>query len=370
MKQNKLLIIYCLLLIVFSLYSYSLVDPNLTLLNHPAWTTFREQAVQLGYHNRNLSSMIYLTLTASLFLFHLFFYKNYKKFSAIKIAFVCGFILLLSYPLLSHDLFNYMFDARILTYHHANPYASRALDFPSDPWIRFMHWTHRTYPYGPSWLILSIIPSFLAFGKFILNFLFFKLMFVLFYIVSVYYLNKIDKKQSIFYATHPLILIEGLINAHNDFIATALAIFGIYLVLKNQKKLLARIFLLLSGGVKYITMPVIFAVKDRKSLWNLLVAAGIIILTGYLSIFSEIQPWYYLSLFVFLPFYLKYIQKFQIFFFGLLLSYYPYIAYDGWAQKSNVNLKHDIIIFFAVLNLAVLTTSYLKSRLLERTHRN
>ena len=40
------------------------------------------------------------------------------------------------------------------------------------------------------------------------------------------YLNKLNTKWAIFFATNPFVLIEGLTNAHNDFIAVGLAILG------------------------------------------------------------------------------------------------------------------------------------------------
>jgi len=81
-------------------------------------------------------------------------YEKLKKLFIILIA-VNILIGLISYPAYSHDLFNYMFDAKIATFYQQNPYLYKALDFPTDPWLRFMHWTHRYYPYGPSFLLLS-----------------------------------------------------------------------------------------------------------------------------------------------------------------------------------------------------------------------
>jgi len=87
------------------------------------------------------------------------FIRNFKRYNPLLISILIGVGLLFSYPFLSHDLFNYLFDAKIVTFYHQNPYILKALDFPSDPWLRFMHWTHRTYPYGPSFLFLTLVPS-------------------------------------------------------------------------------------------------------------------------------------------------------------------------------------------------------------------
>ena len=309
--------------------------------------------------------MIYLILVVLLFVFNYLFIKKYKRFDPIKLAILIGAILLFSYPLLSHDFFNYMFDARIATYYHQNPYLFKALDFPSDPWLRFLQWTHRTYPYGPVFLLVTLIPSFFSLGKFILAFLFFKATFIIFYILAVFYLNKLKRKYAIIFATNPLIIIEGLVNSHNDLIAVSLGVIGIYYLLAS-KGLKSKIFFLLSAGVKYITFPLIFLTRLRPG-WNKFIFYLTIGVILYLSFKSEIQPWYFLNLFIFLPllnesinpsteFMLSGVEvlrinRLNIFFFGLLVSYYPYIRLGGWDSLDKINLKHIIIGIFFVINI-------------------
>lgn len=361
-----IIFIYSLLLIVLTIYSYALVDPNLTLLQHPLWIVFREKMVYFGYYQRELSSLVYISIIILLFVFHYYFTKNSQKISLSKILFLTSTILLLSYPFLSHDFFNYMFDAKIVTFYHQNPYFHKALDYPYDSWLRFMHWTHRTYPYGPTWLLLTLIPSFLSFGKFIVNFIFFKSMFIAFYIAAVYCLNKLNKKWALFFATNPLVLIEGLISSHNDLIGVSLAIMGIYYLLQ-QKNYRARLLLLFSGGVKYITLPLLFLRKidsgqaRMTSFWgfrrnvgrlqNHLVYISVISLLLYLTFSFEIQPWYFIVIFALLPVYEKLVYGLNIFFFGLLLSYYPYIRLGDWNSPDKIQLKHGIIGFFLIINI-------------------
>ena len=219
---------YSLILLVLSIYSYSLVDPNLTFVSNRWWEFFRERMIELGYYRRDLSWLIYLSIIILLFAAYFYFKKKYKRLNALKLAIIISALTLISYPFLSHDFFNYMFDAKLVTYYHVNPYLFKALDFPSDPWIRFMHWTHRTYPYGPIFLLITLLPSYFSLGKFFLSFLFFKLTFIAFYLLAVYYLNKLNKRYAILFATNPLVIIEGLVNSHNDLISVSLAIIGAY----------------------------------------------------------------------------------------------------------------------------------------------
>ena len=352
-KSSKvLMVVYGLILALLLVYSYALIDPNLTFFNSSIWTAFRNRMVYLGYYQRPLSWNIYLTLVALLFLFHFILVKKSRQISVIKVAFLIGAVLMLSYPFLSHDFFNYLFDAKIATFYHQNPYFRRALDFPQDEWTRFMHRTHRTYPYGPVFLVITLVPSFLSFGKFLPDFILFKLTFIGFYLAAVYSLSHINKKSAIEFATHPLVIIEGLVNAHNDLIGLSLALFGIYYLFQN-KKWQARLFLLLSGGIKYVTMPLLFVTKKHRRL-NLLLLTIIITIIVYVSWRLEIESWYFLTLFAFMPVFNKIISRLNIFLVGLLLSYYPYIYLGGWDTQNKLDLKHQIIGFFLVANVVYL----------------
>lgn len=345
---------------------------------------FRDWAVYLGYYRRDISWVVYFTLLILLFVFHFILLKKFKKYSAVRIA---GFITLLgcvSYPFVSHDIFNYLFDARILTHYGLNPYTHTALDFQKDLWTRFMHWTHRTYPYGPTFLPLTLIPSFLGWGKFSLTFFLYKLMNGILYFLAVSLLNKKNKRTALLFATHPLIIVEGVVNGHNDMIAVSLGLIGIYL-LEKKYNIWSRVLFLFSAGIKYITVPLlIFLLSKRHSREdgnpvykfsflkgnsrldtrlrgydNPILISFIfqILLVLYLCYKMEIQPWYFLSLFVFLPFFSEFIEKLNILFFGLLLSYYPFIRFGDWTVNT-VNMKRDIIFIAFFINSLYFTFAY------------
>jgi hypothetical protein len=248
-----------------------------------------------------------------------------------------------------------MFDARIFTVYHQNPYLFKALDFPHDDWLRFMHWTHRSYPYGPTFLPLTLIPSALSLGKLLLNLIFFKLMFFGLFAVSAVMLYRVNEKWGVFYATNPLIIIEGLVNAHNDIVALSLAIIG-YVLLVQNKKVWGRVVLVVSGGIKYITMPFIIATK-KKSRWTIVMVIATFLLLAYLADTTGIQPWYFLVLFAFIPYHEKVLEQSTFFFTSALISYYPFIQYGSWG-KQEVATKYGII--FGGLALNTLYIIYLR----------
>lgn len=353
---------YFLLIVCLILYSYVLIDPNITFINHSAWNNFRSILIPIGYYRRDLSFYLYGFLISLLFLSHFYFLKHHKKAFLNRIILIVSILTLVSYPLLTHDFFNYLFDAKIFTFYHKNPYVFRALDFPHDPWLRFMHWVHRPYPYGPIFLIVTIIPSFLSFGKFVLSFFFLKTIYVFFYVMSVLLLKKMNRKWAFFYATHPLIIIEGLVNAHNDFISLSFAIIGLYFVLKRKNVFYGFIGLLFSAGIKYITIPLLLLSKNIRAHSSVIIFAlqiGVIIV---ISMKGEIQPWYFLALFAFIPFFEKLLSQLNVFFAGLLFSYYPYIRFGAWDSVEKIQLKHNIIIIFAIINLIYLIFIFVRKK--------
>lgn len=346
-------ILFIIILGALGIYSYALIDPNLTLINASWWTPVRDPLVYFGYYQRELSTAVYIALLIILFIFHNYCIRTYKKVPMWLLYVAVPGLLWLSYPFLSHDFFNYLFDAKILTFYGQNPYLHAPMEFQGDEWLRFMHWVHRTYPYGPTFLPITLIPSLLSFGKLILNFILFKGLFIAAYSVSVSYLYKLNKQWAVLFATHPLVLIEGLMNGHNDLLGTAWGIAGVYYLLSGRR-ILPRVLMLVSFGIKYMSAPILFLSKNKESAVSrilFLMQIGIILLAGY---YQEIQPWYFLSLFVFIPFFPQVIHQWQLFFFGLLLSYYPYVRFGGWDTVEKMDLKHQIIIIFFLLNSGIL----------------
>lgn len=361
-EHTNMVIVYGITLALLALYSYSLIDLNLTLINQDFWTQFRNSMVQFGYFQRLNSTISFVVLLGLLTGLHFYFLKKTNKFSALHLSLVVAIITLFSYPFLSHDLFNYMFDAKILTYYHQNPYLHRATDFPAAQELRFMHWVHRIYPYGPTFLPLTLIPSLLGFGKFSIAFFAFKIFFAGFYLMAVNSLNKMNARWAIFFATHPLVIIEGLVNNHNDLIAVSLGLIGVQL-LWRKKQNLGRLFFLFSGGIKYVTVPLLLLQKNTNSVYSRVALGSVLVLLLYLSFYQEVQPWYFLNLFIFIPYIFEILRRLQFFFAGLLLSYYPYVLYGTWGDSNNVDLKHRIVALFAIINLVVLFAQRKKLRL-------
>lgn len=307
-----ILVTYCFALVILTVYSYTQIDLNLTLSSNHLYQSIQQQLISIGYYNRLLSTLIFVGCVV--FLFAIFFYLlRLSLQQKIRINQIIPFliatisILLFSYPAFSHDFFNYMFDARILTYYHQNPYLFKANDFPSDLWIRFMHWTHRTYPYGPIWLVVTTPFSYLGFNKFVPTLFLYKLMFSLFYVGNMIFIYKIaqiinTKMKNyilLLYSLNPLILIESLISPHNESIMLFFLLFAIYLVLEN-KIYKSFILLALSVLVKFITLLLLpcFIVKLilKQKPETFIITCVIVLTIGVVleALSKEAYPWYFI----------------------------------------------------------------------------
>ena len=298
------------------LYSFTQIDLSLTFSRVTLLRNVVTAFQYIGYFNRPLSTYIYAALLALLFGFYFYFLKltvkkKLEKKTFWKIILVTAGFLVFSYNAFSYDLFNYIFDAKIFTHYHMNPYFHKALDFSGDPMLSFMRWTHRVYPYGPVWLIMTIPLSYLGLNFFIPTFFLFKILIASSYLGSLYFIGKILRKIKpdretfgmVFFGLNPLVIIECLVSTHLDIVMIFFALFATY-NLVNKKYLFAVVLLFVSIGVKFSSvflLPVFFVViflqiKRKKINWDK-VFVWSFILTCLTVIFASVysgnfQPWY------------------------------------------------------------------------------
>lgn len=402
-KLEKLLLVANVLLYgILAVFSWAYVDLNLTISQNPLIIKFITVMQQLGYYNRPTATLIYILIiifTFSFFIFNLWLFYRLKiglKYLTIS-TLVNTFILIFTYPYLSSDLFNYLFDAKIILNYHANPYTHRPLDFPNDDWLRFMRWIHRYSPYGPLWLGASLIPAVLGFGKFILNFLMFKIFISLFHLANTYIIYKILQKinpnyslfGTAFYSLNPLFLVEGVANAHHDVVLAAFMLLAIYYLL-CKKTLLS--YLALGGGVfiKYIpilNIPwlILFTIPKLRNYpteWLLLANLATMAIFTYLyssfritvpfvpagSTQVQFQPWY---LFWTLPF-LAILPKVSLITIAIAISfgasarYLPYLYYGDWSQPGTSTFMQLVTIIPPIL----ITTTLLVKKITTKSEKN
>lgn len=366
---------YFIAVIALFFYSFTQVDLSLTLSSAGALQSIQKSFQEIGYFNRPLSAEIFIVILIALFGFYIYFlylaYKNKIDKKKIWVLIIgTAIILAPSYTAFSHDIFNYIFDAKIITYYHQNPYLHKALDYPGDPMLSFMHWTHRLYPYGPAWLVVTVPVSFIGMNIFVVTYFLFKILIVGFYLGCVYLLGKVAQKISIndekfilvLFALNPLLIIEALVTAHNDVAMMFFAIWGIYLFF-IRKRIFAMVLIVISALIKIPTLvllaPIVLSfipnirekLDDQKYVWLFILfsVAGLI----YSMTKLEIQPWYFLWLFPFACLLKpnKYIVSLLIgITLGLLLRYAAFLFYGNW---DDVVLRNSLTIAATMLPISL-----------------
>src|SRR3990167_980771 len=270
MRQWKFLALvtgYLLLATSLTIYSYTQVDLNLTLSSNPVYQSIQNQLIQLGYFNRPLSTVIFFLLVLSCTFLYFLVLKLRRNFTAKQLwtlLFALCSLLFISYPALAHDIFNYMFDARIVVKYGQNPYFTTPLNFPNDDWIRFMRWTHVGSVYPPGWLITTIPFYLLGFGKFTLTLLSFKLLGLISFLASGWLMFKIaGRKAWILWSFNPMILIESLSSVHNEITMVSFTLLGFYFLRQGKSfkdsplKIFPLVPLVWGGLIKYTSFLLI-----------------------------------------------------------------------------------------------------------------
>lgn len=379
---------YLATLIGFFVYSFTQVDLSLTLSKLSIYQAIEKSLQQVGFYQRPLSTAIFIIIAGLLFLFYLAFLYLAKKGqlklkTLVILTAVTAVILAFAYNAFSYDLFNYIFDARIVSVYHLNPYFYKATDFGSDPMLNFMRWTQRTYPYGPSWLILTVPLTFIGMNYFLPTFFLFKFLMSLAFLGSCYLIYKISAKlfpenkiiNTAFFAFNPLVLIECLVSAHNDIPMIFFILLSIYLFLQ-KKKVLSWVSNLFSIGVKFSTgalLPLFILAEfmertGRKINWEKFFITSVILsLTTVLlaSIRTTFQPWYLifpLSMAAFIP------QKKYILIPSIIASifavsiYVPYVLLTDYAKGYPQIIQNIELIGIAAVLISIIIAFLIKNR--------
>jgi len=98
-----------------------------------------------------------------------------------------------SYNAFSYD-YSTIFDARIISHYQLNPYFHRPSDFVGDPMLNFHALDSAHYPYGPSWLVLTVPLTFIGMDYFLPTFFLFKILMALSFLGSCYLIYKISAR--------------------------------------------------------------------------------------------------------------------------------------------------------------------------------
>lgn len=330
--MKLIIIIYATFLLGFTLFSYLFVDLNLIYMKD-LYTGFANL-------NRELVTVVYVIFILLFFLFYIFFLRNITQKLLMNLIILSVAFLFLSYPaILSYDIFNYIFTAKVLFWYQENPFIVMPIEFIGDPYLGFTHAANKVALYGPSWISMTSLPYLLGFNNFILTLFNFKLFVITFYFGIIYLIYKLSGKteNAAYFALSPLVLIETFVSAHNDVSMMFFGLLSIYL-LKKDKIILALIFLFASVLIKYATiflLPIFIYylfLKYKKRIidWEKIYIISSLLMFGvfFLSpIREEIYPWYGIWFLTFIA--ITNNKKLKVLgvvlSFGLMLRYVPFM---------------------------------------------
>jgi hypothetical protein len=355
-QWHLFLFIACLL--AYSVYSYSQVDPNLVLSSHPLFWSFQQFMWQLGFEHRYASLMIYLLIIIGLYLGYAGIISDSRRhqwtFKKILLFMCLSIVALLpAYPALSHDVFNYAMNAKIVWNYQADPHSLSALEFADDPWLRFMHNVHTPAPYARGWTWLSVPLGFLGQENIKLNLFIYRILMIVSLLGIIYFLSLLvpphKRSQLLLFGINPLVLIETVGNIHNDAVMMVFAVAALVVGMRAYKRhsfilyLIAGSLLAISVSIKYGSIMMLFGLGVHYLLgrWNFQVKRGnVLAIAHFLPLLSDrskwFLPWYLLWSLTFIPLMTSvWLKRLLIWFsVGALLSYAPYLFYGDYSSDQ------------------------------------
>jgi uncharacterized membrane protein YidH (DUF202 family) len=158
---------------------------------------------------------------------------------------IVGIALVFTPSMLSHDAFVYAGYGRLLTVYHENPYFVTLSTHPHDPFTRLDDWNNAPAAYGPVWLIISMLGSWLAGDQPLAYILCYRLLGLGAHLLNMVLIGMILRASgrsermvalgTLLYAWNPLALLESCLGAHMDTAMVTLMLGGILCWLRREQ---------------------------------------------------------------------------------------------------------------------------------------
>ena len=265
---NIIKILYVILSFIFITPSLIYMYKNKTILGFK-----KEFRFLLNDVNTVKQTIIYIIIITALILMYFLIIKKRKElFKDIKSVMV--FILIISsififtVPMFSSDVFYYLGIGRLNSSYGQNPYyismkeyvdQNSNLDLNLDTVMLQgynSYWSKTTVVYGPIWTIICSVVAKLSLGNIDFGLLVFKIINLTIHMINCWFLYKISKKKifTLLYGINPFILLEGIVNVHNDIFVVLFLLIALYFLIKKKKMFLSIFFLAMATCIKYFTI--------------------------------------------------------------------------------------------------------------------
>jgi hypothetical protein len=185
-------------------------------------------------------------------------------------------LLALVHPIGANDVYDYAFRGRLWGYYNFNPLTVTALQVSDDVWFPYLVWIWQGSPYGPLWAALSLWLYQLAGDSLLLNLIAYKLLAAACITITTFIIYDLLRERgadialsgTVLFAWNPLLLFEGVVNAHNDVVMMTFIVLALWL---HQRKRLtsALVCITLAALIKVtaaVWWPVMLLAAWRQSL--------------------------------------------------------------------------------------------------------
>lgn len=221
------------------------------LLPFPLHRYYNLRRVSMGWiADRSWVAAITLSCAlVALFLLYISAYRitlrqNTRRLWALVLlgSFLFALINFFMFPISSTDLNDYVSRGRISGVHGGNPLVQVPNDYPDDPYVQLAAWRDDPSAYGPLWEVLSGFIGRYSGGPLWNDILGYKGLALISYLLSTVTIAAILKRVAphrslagtLLFAWNPLILLEGVANAHNDMIMMVFVLTGFWILSQIQ----------------------------------------------------------------------------------------------------------------------------------------
>lgn len=306
------LLIFCFVL--FTMLSWVLVfrDPRAIIGIGNLYPSLREwlfaTQLQLSHYGLNSIPTILFAVVAlvAIWAYVRSLIENISLKKTLLFAVLFQLITFISFPILSTDIFSYIFSERVSTEHHQNIWQVKPASFPDDQFGVLADWKDTTSVYGGVHYSLYLLPSLIGKNDLTTLVVLYKIVPTLFALGSVYIVYLLLRTESrerlekglrlIFW--NPLFVLEIIGSGHNDSMMLFFMLLSFYFYRKNNW-VLSGVVLALAVQVKLIPV-VLFFFLFLSLLRKKAFGVSSIFLAGFISINALIFSFMHIDLFTFL----------------------------------------------------------------------
>lgn len=263
-----------LIKIIYIILSFAFITPSIVyiLKNKTILGFNKEFKFLLNNIDTVKQTIIYLIIISLLITVYFLIIKKRKQVfkdtkSIMKFILIVSLIFVFTVPMFSSDIFYYLGIGRLNSEYGQNPYYISMKQYVDDNDINInsdtvmlqgynSYWAQTTVVYGPIWTIICAIVAKLSLGNIDFGLFVFKMVNLTIHMLNCYYIYKLSKKNIfvLLYGLNPFIILEGIVNVHNDIFVVLLLLVTLYFLIKKKKLFFSILFLSIATGIKYFTV--------------------------------------------------------------------------------------------------------------------